>query len=61
MSFFNILTEFLSAGIAPDEKGEFHMGQSEVARLNAYRQQKIEDDRFMSRNNFDFDNWMNDE
>lgn len=54
-----MMSDFLSAGLTPDEKGEFKVGQSEMARLNSYRQQKIEDDQFMSEHNFNFDNWMN--
>lgn len=59
MSFFSMMSDFLMAGLTPDDKGEFKIGQSEMAQLNAYRQRKIEDEQFMSRNNFNFDNWMN--
>jgi hypothetical protein len=58
MSFFSMMSDFLSAGLTPDDKGEFKVGQSEMARLEAYRQQKMEDDRFLNNNNFNYDNWM---
>ena len=61
MSFFSMMSDFLSAGLTPDDKGEFQVGQSEMARLSSYRQQKIEDEQFFSKHNFNFDNWMNDE
>ena len=58
MSFFSMMSDFLNAGLTPDDKGEFKVGQSEMARLEAYRQQKMEDDRFLNNNNFNYDNWM---
>lgn len=61
MSFFQTMQDFFGAGLTPNDRGEFKVGQSEMARLDAYRQQKIEDERFFSKTNFDFDNWMNDE
>lgn len=59
MSFFSMMSDFLSAGLTPDDKGEFKVGQSEMARLQSYQQRKIEEDQFMNTHNFNFDNWMN--
>jgi hypothetical protein len=61
MSIFSMMSDFLSAGLTPDEKGEFKVGQSEMARLNTYHQQKIEDEQFFNKHNFNYDNWMNHE
>lgn len=54
-----MMSDFLSAGLTPDDKGEFKVGQSEMARLQSYQQRKIEEDQFMNTHNFNFDNWMN--
>ena len=37
---FNSAIEFLRAGLTPDENGEYKMGMSEMARFNAYQEQK---------------------
>lgn len=36
----NLLNEFLSAGLTPNEKGEFKVGPSEAGRLQAYYQHR---------------------
>lgn len=61
MSFFSTMADFLMAGLTPDDKGEFKLGQSEMARLQAYNQQKMENENFANTNHFNFDNWMNHE
>lgn len=61
MSFFSTMADFLMAGLTPDDKGEFKLGQSEMARLQAYNQQKMENENFANINHFNFDNWMNHE
>ena len=58
MSIFSMMSDFLMAGLTPDEKGEFKVGQSEMARLQSYQQRKIEEDQFMNTHHFNFDNWM---
>lgn len=40
---FNSAVEFPRAGLTPDENGEYKMGLSEMARLNAYQDQKQRD------------------
>jgi hypothetical protein len=60
MSFFSMMSDFLSAGLTPDDKGEFKVGQSEMARLSSYQHQKLEDEQFFNKHNFNYDNWMND-
>lgn len=61
MSFFSMMSDFLSAGLTPDDKGEFKVGQSEMARLQSYQQQKRENEQFFNQHNFNYDNWMNHE
>lgn len=59
MRFFSTMADFLMAGLTPDEKGNFKIGQSEMARLQAYDQQKRENENFFNQHNFNYDNWMN--
>jgi hypothetical protein len=41
----------------PDERGEYHMGLSEMALFNAYQEQQQRDREFQSR----LDRWMTDD
>jgi len=50
---FNAAAEFPKAGLTPDENGEYKMGMSEMARFNAYQEQKQLDQ--------EFDRWMADD
>jgi hypothetical protein len=40
MSLTNLLSDFLSAGLTPNEKGEFKVGPSEAGRLQAFYQHR---------------------
>lgn len=56
MFLTNLLNEFLSAGLTPNEKGEFKVGQSEAGLLQAHYQRKemMEDfEKPMSFDSFD--------
>jgi len=54
---FNAFTEFPKAGLMPDERGEYHMGLSEMARFSAYQEQQQRDREFEQR----LDRWMTDD
>jgi len=50
---FNAAAELPKAGLTPDQNGEYKMGMSEMARFNAYQEQKQRDR--------EFDEWMTDD
>jgi len=54
---FDAFSEFPKAGLTPDERGEYHMGLSEMARFNAYQEQQQRDREFEQR----LDRWMTDD
>jgi len=54
---FNAFTEFPKAGLMPDERGEYKMGLSEMARFSAYQEQQQRDREFESR----LDRWLTDD
>jgi hypothetical protein len=54
---FNTAAEFPKAGLTPDERGEYHMGLSEMARFSAYQEQQQRDREFERR----LDSWLTDD
>jgi hypothetical protein len=54
---FNLAAELPRDGLMPDERGEYHMGLSEMALFNAYQEQQQRDREFDQR----LDRWMTDD
>lgn len=56
---FNSAFEFPRAGLTQDEKGEYKIGLSEMALLDAYQDRKQQQRELDSRSSFD--RWMVDD